>query len=91
MSTETSAIARDAIRTLRTLREGLAGVTELLLALLDEIDGDCDIEDSDEDQAVDDDRCDVADSGDDEPWLGGGLMGDDREKDDADLEPEEGV
>jgi hypothetical protein len=40
---------------------------ESLIALLDEIDGDPDLEDGDEDKAVDDDRCDLADSGDYEP------------------------
>ncbi|MDR4306979.1 hypothetical protein IHQ68_10150 [Chelatococcus sambhunathii] len=44
----------DALEKLRGMREGLAGVTELLLALLDDLDGDEALEDGDEDQAVDD-------------------------------------
>lgn len=76
----------DAITKLRTMRNGLAGMAELLIALLDELDGDPDLEDSDEDAQVDDERCDERDSGDDEPWIGG----DDRELDDE-REPEEGI
>lgn len=49
------------------LRPQIEAAIESLIALLDAIDGDSDLEDSDEDKAVDDGRCDVADSGDDEP------------------------
>ncbi|MCO6385920.1 hypothetical protein [Aliihoeflea sp. 40Bstr573] len=85
----------DAITKLRTVRDGLAGITELLLAVLDDLDGDCDLEDTDADQAVDDDRCDERDSGDDEPWLAGHPTWGhavDLELDPAELgEPEAGI
>lgn len=48
-------------------RQRIEAAIESLIALLDEIDGDPDLEDGDEDKAVDDDRCDLADSGDYEP------------------------
>lgn len=49
------------------LRPLIEASIESLIALLDAIDGDPDLEDTDEDKAVDDDRCDLADSGDWEP------------------------
>lgn len=87
----------DPILKLRAVRDGLAGITELLLHVLDDLDGDENLEDTDEDQAVDDERCDESDCGDDEPSLGwtasGVLAGDsDIEHDPADLgEPEAGI
>ncbi|MGQ2909354.1 MAG: hypothetical protein ACT6QU_15545 [Aliihoeflea sp.] len=54
----------------QTIRQGLEGVIELLIAMLDSLDGDENLEDTDEDQAVDDDRCDERDSGDDETEAG---------------------
>lgn len=78
----------DPIAKLRNIRDGLAGVTELLVALLDDLDGDENLEDTDEDKAVDDDRCDAGDSGDDEPWLSGYGYGDqDLERSEGDDEP----
>lgn len=44
MSIEAEAIAKDAIRTLRSAREALEFAVELLIALLDQIDGDPDRE-----------------------------------------------
>lgn len=49
------------------LRAKIERAIDRLIAALDAIDGDPDLEDSDEDRAVDDLRCDEADSGDDEP------------------------
>lgn len=60
----------DPVEKLRAIRAGLGGVVELLVAMLDDLDGDENLEDADEDTQVDDDRCDVADSGDYEPSLG---------------------
>ena len=78
----------DPLAKLRMMRAGLGGVVELLVGLLDNLDGDENLEDGDEDKQVDDDRCDVADSGDDEPSLGGPSWGEvDLELDDSDNEP----
>ncbi|MBL0934254.1 MAG: hypothetical protein IBJ07_05845 [Rhizobiaceae bacterium] len=79
----------------QTIRQGLEGVIELLIAMLDTLDGDENLEDTDEDRAVDDDRCDECDCGDDEPWLAGHPTWGhavDLELDPAELgEPEAGI
>lgn len=78
----------DPLAKLRSMRDGLGGVIELLVALVDDLDGDELLEDDTEDRAVDDDRIDAADSGDDEPSLGGPSWGEvDLELDDSDREP----
>jgi|GEM_PF-5455856 len=55
------------MRSLAETRAELEQAIEDAIAALDRYDGDPDLEDGDEDKAVDDDRCDLADSGDDEP------------------------
>jgi hypothetical protein len=77
----------DPLDKLRTMRAGLGGVVELLVAMIDDLDGDENLEDSDDDKQVDDDRCDVPDSGDDEPSIGSGYGAPDLELDDSDNEP----
>ncbi len=80
----------DPVEKLRAMRDGLGGIVEMLVALLDTLDGDENLEDSDEDAQVDDERCDERDSGDDEPWLGSGNdceLDDSDDEDGGDYEP----
>ncbi|MBZ9710549.1 hypothetical protein LB543_28020 [Mesorhizobium sp. ESP7-2] len=66
----------DAILKLRSIRSGLAGIAELLVAVLDDLDGDPNLEDGADVEGVNEDGGDILDEphdgrdGDDEPSLG---------------------